>query len=142
MKEKRVCKTIIGKINAYLDKEFPEGDMKLVAEHLIICNGCRLEYESLKRVNEQLNLCRTEPIPLALLEKLSGIPFNQKSQSRGFRQKFLPLPAAAAVLLTILSAVLLGTSYMANVNDRGENHDNLLIAQESLYNVWEEIAHE
>jgi len=145
MNDKVVCRRVIRKLNAFLDDELSSEDKKLLATHLLSCKSCRLEYNTLKKINEELQYLQDEKhFPLSLKMKLLDIPTKekQKPSRKNIVRRYASLPAAAMILLTLFSALLLGKIYLDNTNESLTDYQNYQIAQESFYNLWEEIAYE
>ena len=61
------CKRIRGLLQAYLDKELSREDEMRVEDHLKSCESCRLEFSSLKTLDERL-----EKVELDVLSPSSG----------------------------------------------------------------------
>ncbi len=144
MRDQKKCRRVIKRLNAFIDKELSKPDMIQVAKHLLDCQRCQKEYENIRQINELLNNKQTEHLPDTLREKLLNIPHieNRKTMKINKIRRFSPVPAAAAILLTIFSAVMLGRTYLKIGNDTQTGYDNYQLAQESLYTIWEEISYE
>jgi predicted anti-sigma-YlaC factor YlaD len=144
MKGTLSCKEIYRKLNAYLDKELPAKEEKHITGHLLTCKSCRREFDSLQKLNTLLGERQTETISHSLLQKLEDIPAREGKIS-GINKafgRFSLFPAAAAVLLTLFSALLLGRTYLSTGRYESTTTDSYQIAQESFYTLWEEIVNE
>ncbi|MBW6515539.1 MAG: zf-HC2 domain-containing protein [Candidatus Cloacimonetes bacterium] len=144
MKGKIKCKKVIQILNAFIDNELSREDKMLVAEHLLSCKSCRKEYDSLNRINELLFDFTTEPLPSTLRLKLLSIP--QKEIKKTFRtnllRRYISIPAAAAILLTLVSAITLGLLYQNSNIGTQSLYNDYQIAQQSFYTIWEGITYE
>ena len=144
MKDKKVCKKTVGKLNAFLDKELPQEEMVFFSEHLLSCAECRAEFDSIKQVNEMLSAYKPEPMPEIIRTKLLLIP--QKERANGkvktFIRRIAPVPAAAALLLTMFFSLILGRTFLNYQNELFADQDSYQLAQESFYTVWEDIGNE
>ncbi len=140
---KSQCKPVVRKLNAYLDDELPEDKKKQISEHLSGCILCRQELDALRKVNSLLAEDREEFLPLSLRKKLIKIP-EYSSQRRNrikVTRAITPLPAAAAVLLTLISALFLGRTFLTYQKEE-PGYESYQFAQDSFYTLWEEIAYE
>jgi len=144
MRDQMKCRRVINQLNAFADKELSSEDMKLVTEHLLACQKCRKEHDYYLQINNILDSKQTGQLPLKLREKLVNIPRleNRKVIKINRIRRFSPVPAAAAILLTLFSAVLLGRSYLKISHNTQTGYENYQLAQESFYRIWEEITYE
>jgi|GEM_PF-2365188 predicted anti-sigma-YlaC factor YlaD len=144
MKERRECKKIRVKINAYIDNELTAEEQKVVAGHILGCEYCRKEYDSLKRVNALLNEYHQEDLPQSLKNRLYSIPEQQGGFRKGYSvpRKLAVLPTAAAILLTLFSALFLGRTFLAQTPDSAYLDEDYQLAQSSFYDMWEMIGYE
>lgn len=144
MKERLKCKRVLKRLNAFSDKELENYEAKQIAEHLISCESCRKELESLQSINRLLDKVQEIELSPSLQKRLALIPQTKPKRNSRFRTpvRVAPLPAAAAVLLTLFSAILLGRSFITIQESSETTYDSYSIAQESFYTIWEEISHE
>lgn len=144
MKTKMTCRETKRKLNSYIDEEMRSKIAAHISEHLLGCRSCRQDFDSLKKLNNLLRTQHTEPLPQYLSESLQNIPLHHTRKNFKINRirRFVPIPAAAAILLTIFSALLLGKAYLNYDTGSAQTNGNYQLAHESFYTMWEEIANE
>jgi len=91
-------------IIALLDGETIDSERAAVMEHLLVCPGCRAEWEAVRALKEEINglACRSSAVERRAVVAAAA-PLLQKAGAR----RFLPFAlAAAGVLLVGFSALL------------------------------------
>ncbi len=144
MEERRRCKEIRPKISAYLDNELTVEEQIAVARHILSCEECRREHDSLKSIDTLLLDYHKEELPQSLKNRLYSIPEQREVIRKGYAVpgKLSALPTAAAILLTLFSALLLGRTFLAQSPDGNSLYENYQLAQSSFYDMWEVISYE
>ncbi|NLS45032.1 MAG: hypothetical protein GX969_04760 [Firmicutes bacterium] len=101
------CEKVKSLLSAYLDSELSSHEMRQIRLHLIDCETCKSEYESLRTTKDILGMLDSPSLPREfwpeLRDRIKSQPI-PKSYSNLFMK--LIIPAAAMVILAILPFVM------------------------------------
>ena len=148
MKRSKECQKVFSKLNFFLEKELNETDRASVLQHLEKCSNCQAEYRKLLEETKLFSSLTAPQISSLLTEKILRIPRQSKPHLTLFKLKrrFAPIPAAAIILVSFFSAMVVGNSlYKLNQEGRATDfteYTGYLTAEESLYTIWEGISNE
>jgi mycothiol system anti-sigma-R factor len=67
------CAEFVDKIFAYIDKELPEEELLVMAEHLEKCGPCEAERRAFERIKEMVSGCPLEAAPDRLKDRIRSI---------------------------------------------------------------------
>jgi len=143
MIKRNCCNRIRSKLNRYIDKQLSDLQIREVEEHLLVCTGCKKEYESFVQVNTLMESINSPTPPNTLCDKLKNIPFtnNREVKLLKFKYRLRAVPVAFAILLSVLSALFLSESMLIKSNNNYIIED-FPFAQESFYTLWEEVSYD
>jgi len=143
MKTNNECRKIQAKLNSYLDNELKPETREMVKLHLQNCNDCQQEYALMKELNASLREYPEAEMPEYMVAKLLQIPKmkREKGLFEILKKRFVPVPIAAAILLSLASALFVGQNLIDLQEDR-EIPVEYQLAQETFYYVWEDITNE
>ena len=75
------CAELIDKLFAYIDKELPEEELRVIAEHLEVCGPCEAERRAFERIKEMVSGCPLEVAPDRLKDRVRSIITEAKGAS-------------------------------------------------------------
>jgi len=116
------CEEYLPLLNELLNKTLTPGERRGVEAHLAVCEGCRNEFQRLKRADELLReavsgMFSEIEVPAGLSGRIEEvIKKEQKKTARLAHSRWLPsflrVPAVAAVLLLFIAAGAFGYRYI------------------------------
>lgn len=141
------CKTVLEKINAYLDGELPRDVTESVERHLSMCHGCEGELQSLKALNRVLDRGTEMPLPpnfaRETLRKAVSLKKGALTLSEwwGSLTHLWRFAACAAAIAGLLTGGLVPQSLHFHVEDPGTLYQAFLDEDEvSLTKTYMKLA--
>lgn len=99
------CERVRNLISAYLDRELPSEEARLIRAHLVTCAACNRELEAEAAVKESLGRLGSHEPPADLLPsvlaQLSGVQLDRRRRPSVGALRWAAVGAAAAVLLAL-----------------------------------------
>lgn len=141
------CKTVLERINAYLDGELPGNVMQSVEQHISQCRGCKEELQSIRALNAMLDRAPEMVVPRdfaketvrkGMLLKKEGLTLSEWWRSLTHIWKFAACAAAVAGLLA--GGLVPQSLYMQTVGAKVQKGLSLYSGESSLTKVYMQIA--